>query len=85
MNSPKTLAESPWGQSWIEILVLYVLTTVGAGMLLELHWLVAMLVAPFFMLALSLGVMASVHALWMLVIGLEKLGGAVGLRKSPLV
>ena len=85
MNSPKTLAESPWGQSWIEILVLYVLTTVGAGMLLELHWLVAMLVAPFFMLALSLGVIASVHALWMLVTGLEKLGGAVGLRKSPLV
>ena len=85
MKDPKTLAESPWGQSWIEILVWFVLTTVGAGMLLELHWLVAMLVAPLIMLVLSLGVIASVHALWMLVTGLEKLGGAVGLRKSPLV
>ncbi len=85
MKDPKTLAESPWGQSWIEILVLFVLTAVGAGMLLELHWLVAMLVAPFIMLVLSLGVMASVHALWVLVTGLEKLGEAVGLRKSPLV
>jgi hypothetical protein len=84
MNEPKTLAESPWGQSWIEILVLYVLATVGCGMLLNTHWSVAMLLAPVAMLAFSLGVMLFVHTLWILVIGLEKLGQSFGLRKSPL-
>lgn len=84
MKEPKTLAESPWGQSWIEILVLYVLTTVGAGMLLHLHWLIAMVTAPFIMLVLLLGVMALVQIMWMVVLGMEKVGSAVGIRKSPL-
>ena len=56
MNEPKTLTESPWGQSWIEILVLYVLATIGSGLLLNSHWSVAMLLAPLVMLAFSLGV-----------------------------
>jgi ATP/ADP translocase len=84
MNEPKTLTESPWGQSWIEILVLYVLATVGSGLLLNSHWSVAMLLAPLVMLAFSLGVVLFVHTLWLLVIGLEKLGETCGLRKSPL-
>ena len=84
MKEPKTLAESPWGQSWIEILVLYVLTTVGAGMLFKLHWLVAMATAPLIMLGLLLGVMALVQVMWMTVVGLEKVGSAAGVRKSPL-
>jgi hypothetical protein len=85
MKQPKTLAEAPWGQSWIELLVLYVLTTVAAGMLLELKWTMAMLVAPVAMLGLLVGVMAGVQALWMLTVGLEKVGVAVGFRKSPLL
>ena len=84
MNQPKTLAETPWGQSRIEVLVLYVLTTVGSGMLMELHWLTAMAVAPLVMLVMLLGVMASVQVLWMVVLGMEKLGTAIGFRKSPL-
>lgn len=84
MKQPKTFAESPWGQSWIEILVLYVLTTVGTGMLFKLHWPVAMMTAPLVMLALLVGVMALVQVIWMTVVGMEKVGSAVGLRKSPL-
>lgn len=84
MNQPKTLAQTPWGQSWIELLVLYALTTVATGMLLELHWTMAMLVAPLVMLGLFVGVATFVHSLWMVIVGMEKLGAAVGLRKSPL-
>ncbi len=85
MKAPKTFAHAPWGQSWIEILVLYVLTTVGAGMLFELHWTLAMIVAPVIMLGVVVGVMAVVQTLWMLVVGMERLGTAVGFRKTPLV
>ena len=84
MNQPKTLAQTPWGQSRIELLVLYVLTAVATGMLFELHWTMAMLVAPLVMLGLLVGVATFVQSLWMVVVGMEKLGAAVGLRKSPL-
>lgn len=84
MNKPKVLAESPWGQSWIEIVVLYVLTTVGTGMLFQLHWLVAMATAPAVMFAMLITVMAIVQVLWMSVVAMDKIGNAVGVRKSPL-
>jgi len=84
MKQPKTLAQTPWGQSRIELLVLYVLTTVATGMLFELQWSTAMLVAPVVMLGLLVGVVSFVHSLWMVVVGVEKLGAAVGVRKSPL-
>jgi len=84
MKQPKTLAQTPWGQSWIELLVLYVLTTVATGMLLELHWTMAMLAAPLVMLGLFIGVVTFVQSLWMVVLGMEKIGAAVGMRKSPL-
>lgn len=84
MKQPKTLAQTPWGQSRIELLVLYVLTTVATGMLFELQWSTAMLVAPVVMLGLLVGVVSFVHSLWVVVVGVEKLGAAVGVRKSPL-
>jgi ATP/ADP translocase len=84
MKQPKTLAETPLGQSWIEILVLYVLTTVGASILFELHWALATIAAPVIMLATLVVVMAGVQSLWMLVVGMEKVGVLVGVRKSPL-
>ena len=63
MYQPKTLAESPWGQSWIEVLVLFVLTTVASGMLFKLHWMAAMLTAPVIMLGLLIAVMVGVQLL----------------------
>lgn len=85
MKQPRTFSEAPWGQSWIELVVLYVLTTVAIGMLFELPWTMAMVAAPVGMLGILVGVMASVQTLWMLTVGLEKVGTAVGLRKSPLI
>ncbi len=84
MQQPKTLAETPWGQSRIELLVLLVLTTIGTGLLFDLHWVTALLVAPLVTLGLGLGVMAFVHVFWMMVVGVDRLGEMVGLRKSPL-
>lgn len=84
MKRPKTLAQTPWAESRMELLVLYVLTTVASAMLFDLHWTLAMVVAPGAMLALLIGVAAFVQALWMLVVGMERLGTLIGIRKSPL-
>ena len=84
MKKPKTLAESPWGQSWIELVVLYVLSAVGGSLLFQLHWMTSMLAAPLIMGGLLIAVMILVHSLWVVVIGLEKVGEAIGFRKTPL-
>ena len=83
-TQPQTIAKSAWKQSRIELVVLYALTTVAATTYFQMHWLWAMLVAPFLMLVTLGGVAAVVQSLWMLVVGLERVGTACGLRKSPL-
>jgi len=81
---PKTLVESTWRDSAMELSALYVVTTVGAAHLLSMHWLLALLLAPVIMGTALLGVIAAVHLLWLLVSGLDRLGAALGIRKSPL-
>ncbi len=83
-TKPQTIAKSAWKQSGIELVILYVLTTVGVVTYLQMHWLWAMLVAPFVMLVALGGVAALVQSMWMLVVGLERVGSFCGLRKSPL-
>lgn len=84
MSEPKTIARRGWQQSWLEIMALYVLTTIGTAFLFKVHWLIAMIVSPFGMLTMLVGLMMFVHLLWMSVLGLERIGTACGLRKSPL-
>jgi len=84
MKKPRMYADSGWSQSWLELTILYGLTCVAATMLLNMPWLVAATVTPAIMLAMLLAVLVVVQVLWMLVVGLESLGSAVGLRKSPL-
>ena len=84
VNQPKIFSESNWKQSWVELAVLYSLLMVAATVVLEMHWLVAMSVTPVLMLGLLLAVIIGVQILWMVVVGLEKLGEVAGLRKSPL-
>ena len=84
MKQPKIFAESGWRQSSIELLVLYGLTVMAGSIILEMHWAVAMLAAPFMMIALLLAVMVFVQVLWVLVVGLDRIGSALGIRKSPL-
>lgn len=64
--------------------MLYVIASIAAAHLLSMHWLLAMLVAPFLMLVVIGGLALFVQVLWMLVLGLEKIGTSVGFRKSPL-
>lgn len=84
MTQPKIFSDSGWGQSWIELAVLYSLMIVGATTVLDMHWVVAMSVTPVLMLGFLLAVLVAVQVLWMTVVCLEKLGTAAGLRKSPL-
>lgn len=83
-KQPKTFANVCWRNSWAELSLCYLLTTVVGAHLLDMHWLATMAVAPFAMLATLLGVATLVQLLWMFVVGLEKLGTVVGLRKSPI-
>jgi hypothetical protein len=84
MKKPRIFADSGWSQSWIELAILYSLTSVATALLLDMHWLVAMSVAPGIMLTMLIAVMAFVQVLWMLVVGLERVGSALGMSKSPL-
>ena len=84
MDQPKIFADQSWGQSWTEILVLYALTTVGVSLLFGTHTIIAMAIAPVVMVVMLLALLVFVQVLWMVMIGLERLGTAIGLRKSPL-
>lgn len=84
MKQPMTLANSGWTNTWVELLVLFALITGAAVHLFDMHWLIAMTVAPVVMLGLLLLVVVTVEALWLLVTSLDRLGAACGLRKSPL-
>lgn len=85
MKQPKTFTVARWSQSWVELLILYALITVAGAHLFEMSWVSAMASAPLAMLAILLGVFAFVQVSWLFMVGLEKLGSAVGLSKSPLV
>jgi hypothetical protein len=83
-TQPQTIAKAGWKQSGTELVILYALTSVVAVMYLQLHWLWAMLAAPVLMLVVLGGVAAVVQSLWMLVVGIERVGEACGMRKTPL-
>jgi hypothetical protein len=84
MKKQKLFAGLGLGHSKVELMVLYALTATAAIVLMDLHWLLALSVAPGVMLATMFGTLVVVQVLWMLVVGMERLGTAVGLRKSPL-
>lgn len=84
MQKPKTFAEAGWRQSLPELFALYLATAVAAAHFLMMHWVIAMLVAPFLVFAVLGGIMACVQALWLAVLALEKVGTSLGFRKSPL-
>ncbi len=84
MKKQKIFAGLGFGHSKVELAVMYALTVVAAAVLMDLHWAVASSVAPLIMLATLVTTLVVVQVLWMMVVGLERLGSAVGLRKSPL-
>lgn len=84
MSQPKILVESAWRDAFMELSALYVVTTVAVVHLMSLHWLPAMLLAPFIVGAGLLTVTVLVQLLWATTVGIDRLGSALGLRKSPL-
>ena len=84
MKKQKLFAGLGLGHSKVELMILYALTATAAIVLMDLHWVVALSVAPGVMIATMLSTLAAVQVLWVLVVGMERLGTAVGLRKSPL-
>lgn len=85
MKQPNTLAKTNIAKSKTEWLVLFIATTAALVIVGQLHWAVALLVAPVVMAAGVLALMAFVQVLWMTVLGAEKLGSMIGLSKSPLL
>lgn len=84
MQQSRTYAYSSWRDMRAEMAALFVLTTIAVAHLFDLHWTLAMGVSPLVMFAFLVSVYLLVELLWLAVLGLEKLGGLFGIRKSPL-
>jgi hypothetical protein len=84
MQQSKSYAPSLWREARAELAALFVLTAIAVAHLFDLHWTLAMGVSPLVMLAFLGAIYVLVEVLWLGVIGLEKLGGLFGMRKSPL-
>lgn len=84
MYQPKVLVEAAGNDNVMQLGALYIVTVVATAQWLTVAWPIAMLLAPLIIGAGLLGLGASVQLLWLLVVGLDRLSGALGLRKSPL-
>jgi hypothetical protein len=84
MQQSKTYTKSIWREARAELAALFVLTAFTVAHLFDLHWTLAMGVSPMVMLAFLGSIYLLVEVLWLGVVGLEKLGGLFGIRKSPL-
>ena len=80
----KTMIESTWRDSLLELSALYVVAAIAIVQLLSMHWLVAIAVTPFLLAAALFGVAVFVQSLYLIVVGLDRVGSALGMRKSPL-
>ncbi len=83
-SSTKTRLETVAGGALMELSVLYVLSWIAIVEFLDVHWFIALSIAPFAILGMLAGVGMLVQLLWMVVVGLDRLWSWLGLRKSPL-
>ena len=83
-SNTKTRLEAVAGGAVMELSVLYVLGWIVIVEFLDVHWFIALSIAPFAILGMLAGVGMVVQLLWMVVVGLDKLWSMLGLRKSPL-
>lgn len=84
MQQSKTQASPVWHEARAELAALFVLTSIAVAFLFDLHWTLAIAVSPLVMLVLLACIYVLVEVLWLAVLGLERLGGMLGIRKSPL-
>lgn len=84
MNQPKTMHRGGADRSPADLALAYALASMAVIFVFDVHWVYGMAVAPLVMLAMLAAIALFVQLLWMLVLGMERVGQLVGLRKSPL-
>lgn len=84
MQKPKTIPKSALSECWVELSLLYVLVTFAEIFFLKAHWATAVMMAPLGVAIIVAGVLAFVQLLWLFVRGMERIGEACGMRKTPL-
>ncbi|MCB1789126.1 MAG: hypothetical protein KDJ27_21015 [Gammaproteobacteria bacterium] len=84
MNRPKTIAKTGLKDTWLELTVVYGLTLFVLVAMLKMNVILAIVTAPLGMLVAFVATVAFVHLLWITVLGLERIGTSLGMRKSPL-
>jgi hypothetical protein len=85
MKRPKMFTGYAINTLWLEISVLFVLSTIAIVYVFEVHWLMAIGLSPMIVGTLLLAVLLLVQVLWMVVVGADRVANAVGIRKSPLL
>lgn len=85
MKRPKMFTGYAINTLWVEISVLFVLSTIAIVHLFDVHWLTAVGLSPVVVGMLLLAVLLMVQVLWVLVVGADRVAHAVGIRKSPLL
>ena len=83
-SAPVTMATKGLGESAVEIGMLYALSATGIALLFDIDWHWALMFAPIAMLGMLVVTVVTVHLLWLMLLGLERFGTFLGLRKSPL-
>ena len=68
----------------VELVVLAVVSMIGAVHFLSVNWFTAVLITPFVVTSILLSIVVLVQLLWLSVVGLERAGTACGFRKTPL-
>jgi hypothetical protein len=84
MSSPKLFSRPRIGELKREIAILFVVSTLLASQTFGLHWAFAVLLAPLIGGAIAAAIAMVVELLWLLVSGVDRVGAAIGVRKSPL-
>jgi hypothetical protein len=84
MSSPKLFSRPRIGDLKREIGMLFVVSAVLASHTFGLHWVFAVLAAPLIGTGIVLAIAVLVELLWLLVSGMDRVGAAIGVRKSPI-
>jgi hypothetical protein len=84
MSRPRLFNRAEIGELKSELSMLLLVSAVLAVHTFGLPWLVALVVAPLIGFGIVLVLALLVEVLWIMVSGVDRVGSAIGVRKSPL-
>lgn len=84
MSSPKLFTRPRIADLKREVALLFLVSAVLAGHTFGMPWSFALLAAPLIGTGIVLAIAVLVELLWLLVSGMDRVGAAIGVRKSPL-